>query len=181
MAEYEACILGIRMVVDMNIKELLVIGDSDLLIHQVQGEWTTKNVKILSYMHCVKELCKKFIKIEFKHIPRIQNELVDALITLSFMIQHPDKNYIDPIEIEVWDQHAYWFYVDEEPDGKSWYYDIKRFLETREYLKNVANDQKRALRRLANHVFFSTRKSCIGGPQTYAYLDAQMLLNQPDC
>ncbi|XP_075091638.1 uncharacterized protein LOC142171831 [Nicotiana tabacum] len=38
MAEYEARILGIRMTVDMNIKELLVIGDSDLLIHQVQGE-----------------------------------------------------------------------------------------------------------------------------------------------
>ncbi|XP_070032131.1 uncharacterized protein [Nicotiana tomentosiformis] len=47
MVEYEACILGIRMAIDMNIKELVVIGDSDLLIHQVQGEWTTKNVKIL--------------------------------------------------------------------------------------------------------------------------------------
>lgn len=35
MAEYEACIIGIRMAVDMNIKELLVIGDSDLLMHQV--------------------------------------------------------------------------------------------------------------------------------------------------
>ncbi|XP_070037024.1 uncharacterized protein [Nicotiana tomentosiformis] len=73
MAEYDACILGIKMAVDMNIKELLVIGDSDLLIHQVQGEWSTKNVKILPYLHCVKELCKKFTKIVFKHVPRIQN------------------------------------------------------------------------------------------------------------
>nr|XP_016438895.1 PREDICTED: uncharacterized protein LOC107764810 [Nicotiana tabacum] len=96
MVEYKACNLGIRMAVDMNIKELLVIGDSNLLIHQVQGEWTTKNVKILSYLHCVKELCKKFTKIEFKHIPRIQNEFSDSLVTLSSMIQHPDKNYIDP-------------------------------------------------------------------------------------
>ncbi|XP_075077203.1 uncharacterized protein LOC142163947 [Nicotiana tabacum] len=38
MSEYEVCILGIRMAVDINIKELLVIGDSDLLIHQVQEE-----------------------------------------------------------------------------------------------------------------------------------------------
>ena len=29
MAEYEACILGIKMAVDMNVYELLVIGDSD--------------------------------------------------------------------------------------------------------------------------------------------------------
>ena len=104
MAEYEACILGLRMAVDMNIKELLVIGDSDLLVHQVLGEWTTKNVKILPYLHCVKELCKQFREIDFKHVPRIQNEFVDAFATLSSMIQHPDKNYIDPIKEEIHDQ-----------------------------------------------------------------------------
>ncbi|XP_075084953.1 uncharacterized protein LOC142168195 [Nicotiana tabacum] len=155
MAEYEACILGIRIAVDMNIKEIFVIGDSDLLIHQVQGEWSTKNVKILLYLHFVKELCKKFTNIEFKHVPRIQNEFTDAPATLSSMIQHPDKNYIDPIEVEIKDQHDYYFHVDEEPDSKMWYHDIKIFLETREYLKNVNNSQKRALRRLANHFFLN--------------------------
>ncbi|XP_070050645.1 uncharacterized protein [Nicotiana tomentosiformis] len=65
IVEYEACILGIRMAIDMNVKELLIIGDSDLWIHQLQGEWSTKNFKILLYLHYVKELCKKFTKIEF--------------------------------------------------------------------------------------------------------------------
>nr|XP_016498959.1 PREDICTED: uncharacterized protein LOC107817615 [Nicotiana tabacum] len=133
MAKYQACILGIRIAVDMNIKELLVIGDFNLLVHQVQEEWSTKNVKILSYMHCVKELCKKFTKIEFKHVPRIHNEFADALATQSSMIQHPHKNYIDPIEVEIRDQHAYCFHVNEEPNGKSWYHDIKKFLSTQEY------------------------------------------------
>ncbi|XP_019262195.1 PREDICTED: uncharacterized protein LOC109240029 [Nicotiana attenuata] len=130
MAEYEACILGLRMAADMNIQELLVIGDSDLLIHQVQGEWNTKNTKILPYLHFVKELCKKFINVDFKHVPRVQNEFADALATLSSMIQHPDKNYIDPIKVNVQDQPAYCFHVDEEPDGESWYYDINsRFVQ----------------------------------------------------
>nr|XP_016499349.1 PREDICTED: uncharacterized protein Mb2253c-like [Nicotiana tabacum] len=124
------------MAVDMNIKELLVIGDSDLLIHQVQGEWSTKNVKILLYLHCVKELRKKFTKIEFKNVPRFQNEFADALAIRSFMIHHPDKNYIDPIEVEIRYQHAYCFHVDEEPDGKPLYHDIKRFLTIREYPKD---------------------------------------------
>ncbi|XP_075087621.1 uncharacterized protein LOC142169631 [Nicotiana tabacum] len=106
------------MAVDMNIKEHLVIGDSDLLIHQVQGECSTKNINILSYLHRVKELCKKFTKIEFKHIPRIQNEFTDALAILSSMIQHPNKDYIDPIEVGIRDQHAYCFHVDEELDNK---------------------------------------------------------------
>ncbi|XP_009605379.2 uncharacterized protein [Nicotiana tomentosiformis] len=143
------------MEVDMNVKELLVIGDSDLFIHHVQGEWSTKNVKILSYLHCVKELCKKFTKIEFKHVPWIQNEFDDALATLSSMIHHPDKNYIDPIEVEIRDQHAYCFHVDEEPDCKPWYHNISKFLATREYSEIATNGQNHALKRLANHIFFN--------------------------
>ncbi|XP_070045116.1 uncharacterized protein [Nicotiana tomentosiformis] len=81
----------------------------------------------------IEVLCKKFIKIEFKHIPKILNEFADALATLSSMIQHPDKNYIDPINIEVPDQHAYYFHVDEDSDGKPWYYDIKREVLYRRY------------------------------------------------
>ncbi|XP_070025397.1 uncharacterized protein [Nicotiana sylvestris] len=96
MAEYEACILGLNMVVDMNVLELLVIGDLDLLVHQVQGEWATENSKILPYLHHVQELRKMFRNIKFRHVPGIQNEFAVALATLSSMIKHPDKNYIIP-------------------------------------------------------------------------------------
>nr|XP_009767370.1 PREDICTED: uncharacterized protein LOC104218541 [Nicotiana sylvestris] len=34
MAEYEACIMGLKMAIDLDVHELLVIGDSDLLIRQ---------------------------------------------------------------------------------------------------------------------------------------------------
>ncbi|XP_015075384.1 uncharacterized protein LOC107019384 [Solanum pennellii] len=60
MAEYEACILCLKMVIDMNVYELLVIGDSDLLVHQVQGEGVVKNPKIIPYMQYVQKLCKRF-------------------------------------------------------------------------------------------------------------------------
>ncbi|XP_070039772.1 uncharacterized protein [Nicotiana tomentosiformis] len=33
ISEYEACILRLRLAINMNVQELLVIGDSDLLIH----------------------------------------------------------------------------------------------------------------------------------------------------
>ncbi|XP_070034964.1 uncharacterized protein [Nicotiana tomentosiformis] len=155
MAKYEACILGIRMAVDMNVKELLVIGNSDLLIYKLKREWSTKNVKILPYLHSVNELCKKFTKIEFKHVPKIQNEFVDTLATISSMIQHPDKNFIYPIEVEIRDQHVYCFHVNEEPNSKPWYHEVRRFLATREYPENATISQKRALRRLANHFFLN--------------------------
>nr|XP_009783986.1 PREDICTED: uncharacterized protein LOC104232469 [Nicotiana sylvestris] len=74
---------------------------------------------------------------------------------LSSMIQHLGKDYIDPNEVEIRDRLAYCLHVDEEPDVKPWYYDIKRFLKARKYPENATNGQKRALRRLANHFFYN--------------------------
>ncbi|XP_070047109.1 uncharacterized protein [Nicotiana tomentosiformis] len=153
IAEYEACLLGLRLAIDMNIQELLLIRYSNLLVHQVLGEWATKNTKILPYLHCVQDLIKRFTNIEFKHVPRIHNEFVDALTTLSSMIQHPDKNFIDLILIEICKQPAYCAHVEEEFDGNPWFQDIKEYLEKREYPGNATHTQKRTLRRLANHFF----------------------------
>ena len=71
MVEYEACILGLKMAIDMNVYELLVIKVSDFLINQVQGEWVVKNPKIIPYVQYVQRLCKRFRMIEFTHTPRI--------------------------------------------------------------------------------------------------------------
>ncbi|XP_070020665.1 uncharacterized protein [Nicotiana sylvestris] len=131
MAEYEACILGLRLAID--VQELLVVGDSDLLIHQVLGEWSTKNTKILPYLHYVQELMKRFTKIELKHVLRIQNEFANALGTLSSMIQHPDKNFIDPIPIGIQNHPAYCAHVEDETDGNPCFQDIKEYLSKREY------------------------------------------------
>ncbi|XP_070014049.1 uncharacterized protein [Nicotiana sylvestris] len=119
------------MAVDMNIQELLVIGDIDLLVHQVQGEWATKNPKILPYLHYVQELKRRFTKIEFRHVPRIQNEFADALATLLSMIQHSDKNYINPIPVMIHNQPVYYAHVEEEVDGKPWFHDIKEYFKRR--------------------------------------------------
>jgi len=40
-AEYEACIMGMHMAIDQDVEDLLIMGDSDPIIRQVQGEWET--------------------------------------------------------------------------------------------------------------------------------------------
>nr|XP_016460577.1 PREDICTED: uncharacterized protein LOC107784035 [Nicotiana tabacum] len=79
----------------------------------------------------------------------------DALLKVLSGISVPNKNYIDPIEVEIRDQHAYCFHVDGEPDGKPWYHDIRKFLASREYPENATNGQKRAFGRLQNHFFLN--------------------------
>ena len=41
MVEYEACIFGLKMALEMEIKDLIVFSDSDLLVHQTLKEWIT--------------------------------------------------------------------------------------------------------------------------------------------
>ncbi|XP_059285129.1 uncharacterized protein LOC132038484 [Lycium ferocissimum] len=139
----------------MDINELLVIGDSELLIHQVQGEWATKNEKILPYVNLAQRLCKKFRKIEFRHTPRAQNEFADALATIASMIQHPESSHIDPLRISMKEEHAHSCYVEVEPDGKPWYSDIKMYLEGREYPKGITNGQKKTIQRMVKGFFLN--------------------------
>ena len=49
MAEYEACTLGIQAAIDFNVKLLKVYGDSALVIHQLRGEWETRDHKLIPY------------------------------------------------------------------------------------------------------------------------------------
>ncbi|XP_047253587.1 benzoate carboxyl methyltransferase-like [Capsicum annuum] len=84
-----------------------------------------KNSKITPYMELVHELCGKLKEMDFKHIPRIQNEFADALATVSSRIQHPDQSYIDPLEISLKEKPEHCAHIKEDPDRKTWYYHIK--------------------------------------------------------
>ena len=79
MAEYETCILGIRMDHDMNNHELVVICDSDLLIIKF---------KYNGRQRILRRLCKRFRKKKFNYTSRIQDKIVYAITTISSMIQH---------------------------------------------------------------------------------------------
>ncbi|XP_070035114.1 uncharacterized protein [Nicotiana tomentosiformis] len=140
---------------DLDVHELSVMGVSDLLIRQAQGGWETRDIKLIPYRHCVQDLSKRFKSIEFRYIPRFHNELADALATLVSMLPYPGNTYIDPLEIQVWNQHSYCNTIEIEPDGEPWYHDIKRFLKIREYPEHAKGDQKRTIRRLAGDFFLN--------------------------
>ncbi|XP_019264275.1 PREDICTED: uncharacterized protein LOC109241906 [Nicotiana attenuata] len=139
-AEYEACIMGLNMAINLNVHELLVMGDSDLLIRQAQGDWETRDIKLIPYRQCMEDLSKKFKSIEFRYNPRFHNELADALATLASMLPYPGNTHIDPLEIQIQDQHGYFNTIEAELDGEPWYRDIKPYLKTREYLKQANRD-----------------------------------------
>ena len=73
MAEYEACIMGIKAAIDLRIKVLSVYGDLALVISQVKGEWYTKYPNLIPYREHVLTFNMYFKEITFEHIPREEN------------------------------------------------------------------------------------------------------------
>ncbi|XP_075098947.1 uncharacterized protein LOC142175846 [Nicotiana tabacum] len=105
------------MAVDLDMEELLIMGDSDLVIWQTQGECETRDIKLIPYRQHVEDLSKRFKFIEFRHIPRFHNELASALTTLASMLPYPGNVHIDPLEIQIRERHVYCNTIEIEPDG----------------------------------------------------------------
>jgi hypothetical protein len=49
VAEYEALVHGLKMAKQIGIKRILCFGDSDLVTHQVSGDWDAKDANMASY------------------------------------------------------------------------------------------------------------------------------------
>ena len=67
MAEYEACIMGLKAAIDLRIKLLSVFGDSNLVISQIKGEWDTEHPNIIPYKEHVMTLLPQFKEVTFEH------------------------------------------------------------------------------------------------------------------
>jgi ribonuclease HI len=79
MAEYEALIFGLTAALSLGVRELLVKGDSQLIIRQVRGECCYNNPQLAAYLIHVKRLEKDFDVLELQHVPREGNSAADAL------------------------------------------------------------------------------------------------------
>ncbi|KAG8484957.1 hypothetical protein CXB51_021413 [Gossypium anomalum] len=152
MAEYEACIMGIRAAIECKIKVLEVYGDSALVIYQLKGEWETRYPKLISYRRLVLELIEEFDDITFCYLPRDENQMADALATLASMIKVNKQEDMNPIQMSIYEApaHCYNIEEEEEKDDHPWYQDILRYVKSREYPDQATENDKRTLRRLAS-------------------------------
>ncbi|XP_058758624.1 uncharacterized protein LOC131631870 [Vicia villosa] len=162
VAEYEACIFGIQVAINLRIKILKVYGDSALVICQVNGDWETRHENLIPYRDYILELIPFFDKITFNYIPREEKQLEDALATLSSLLKVSWTNDAPRITIERLDEIAHYettysYAIDEADDEKPWFYDIKRYVESQEYSKDVSVTDKKTLRKLATKFFLSGR------------------------
>jgi len=79
VAEYLSLIDGLRLAQKYRVKNILVEGDSQLIINQINGKYKINSSKLLVYYKVVISLIESFDHIEFQHIRREFNKEADQL------------------------------------------------------------------------------------------------------
>lgn len=79
-AEYHAVLLGIERARKLGASELHLIGDSELVVRQVRGEYKVKQAHLRGLRAAVLEALEVFERWEIRNVPREQNADADALV-----------------------------------------------------------------------------------------------------
>ena len=82
-AEYEVIIAGLNLAHSMEVDQLKVCNDSRLVVKQIEDTYEAKGEKMILYLKKVRELLRKFVLVQVRHIPRAENSRADALEKLA--------------------------------------------------------------------------------------------------
>ncbi len=80
VAEYRALLLGIERAAALGAKELELVGDSELVVRQVKGEYKVKDENMRELHAEVKRALAPFERWSIRHVRREQNVEADRLV-----------------------------------------------------------------------------------------------------
>ena len=108
-SEYSALILGLEGALTLGITNLSVLGDSLLVINQVNGTYKVKSASIFNLYKEVQSLKSQFEYIDFNHVYREYNKRADELSNLALdrpcdlqteFIQELDEDWTEEIILD---------------------------------------------------------------------------------
>jgi ribonuclease H / adenosylcobalamin/alpha-ribazole phosphatase len=80
VAEYRALVEGLRKAVELHVGELEVVSDSELVVHQMRGEWKIKNEALRVLWSEAQALADELAEVRYTAVRREHNELADRLV-----------------------------------------------------------------------------------------------------
>ena len=83
VAEYEGLILGLEGALENNIKNIVVKGDSALVINQITGKFNVNAARLQNLYTKAKLLSEQFEYIEFEYVKRDKNKRADQLANMA--------------------------------------------------------------------------------------------------
>ena len=79
VAEYKALVAVLEAALALGAKRVQVRMDSELIVRQAIGRYRVKNPVLIPLHNRVLALRSQFDEVVFRHVPRAQNKLADAL------------------------------------------------------------------------------------------------------
>jgi ribonuclease HI len=83
VAEYRALLLGIGRAAELGASEVELVGDSELIVRQVKGEYKVKDAALRELHTEVKRALRRFDRWSIRHVRREQNALADRLVNTA--------------------------------------------------------------------------------------------------
>jgi ribonuclease HI len=84
LAEYTAVLRALEYLAGEKVDEPVVVrGDSELVVRQLNGEWKIKSANLVGLYHEVGKLAGRMPSVRFEHIPRERNAEADRLSVLA--------------------------------------------------------------------------------------------------
>ena len=80
VAEYKALLLGIERAAELGASELELVGDSELVVRQVKGEYKVKDATLRGLHAEVQRALRPFARWSIRHVRREQNAEADRLV-----------------------------------------------------------------------------------------------------
>jgi ribonuclease HI len=80
VAEYRAVLLGIERARALGASELELVGDSELVVRQVLGDYRVKDAGLRPLHARVRKALDDFDRWSIRHVRREENEAADALV-----------------------------------------------------------------------------------------------------
>ena len=98
-AEYEAVIAGLNLALSLEVDQLEVCSNSQLVVRQIEDTYEAKSGRMILYLQKVRDLLKKIVQVQVRHVPRAENSRADALAKLATALQE-DLNRSTPVEYQ---------------------------------------------------------------------------------
>jgi ribonuclease HI len=79
VSEYFGLIRGLKRAIKMNIRHLIVKGDSQLIIKQMIGQYQVKSESMIELYKIAKKMEEEFENVSYEHVYRKYNKRADQL------------------------------------------------------------------------------------------------------
>ena len=105
-AKYDALVIGFEILLDLGVKDVRIIRDSQLVLRKLTREYKCNSLLLTPYFTTAIQLLDSFDNVKFEHVPRESNQEADELAQIASGVKmgeeltHNDMNIVGDWRIE---------------------------------------------------------------------------------